>query len=170
MRGHIPGSGETLMLKLRHYTRDKPRIRSLGTQRGSGWCMRASVIEYIPEARECHRQCGTLGYTQKILFPPVSHQRRYGSLVATFILITSRRGCSLFLGFSVALLFQRLTPNTSGLTRRFKRSWNQRREYITSQFESNYKLRTFYTAHWQEKILLLNWFEPKWGNIELFIR
>lgn len=32
----------------------------------------------------------TLEYTQKIQFPPVTHQRRHGSLVATFILITGR--------------------------------------------------------------------------------
>ena len=30
MREHIPGPGETLMLKLRRYTRDKPRTRALG--------------------------------------------------------------------------------------------------------------------------------------------
>lgn len=32
MREHIPGPGETLMLKLRYYARDRPRTRLLGTQ------------------------------------------------------------------------------------------------------------------------------------------
>ena len=94
MREHIPGPGETLMLKLRRYTRDKPRTRALGrcnVIRGSACAPSFSAVD-IPEARERNRQCGTLEYTQKILFRPVNHQRRYGSLVAAFILITSRHG------------------------------------------------------------------------------
>lgn len=79
--------------------------------------MRAIIIRcaytYIPEARERDRQYGTLEYTQKILFRPVNHQRRYGSLVAAFILITSRPGDARCSSVSpVARRFQLSTADT----------------------------------------------------------
>lgn len=66
VRVYLAPVGETLMLKLRHYARNARLYLSV-TDNGV-----------------------TLEYTQKILFPPVTHQRRHGSLVATFVLITGR--------------------------------------------------------------------------------